>query len=109
MEARQKVQVLEEQEKQLRAQVALYTDKYEEFQQTLSKSNEVFQSFKSEMEKVSVFLFVIFYGRVYAQLHLHTYSAGSNGFNDKCMLTKADKLVSYDACNGSSRFVTISR
>ena len=53
VEARQKVQVLEEQEKQLRAQVALYTDKYEEFQQTLSKSNEVFQSFKSEMEKVS--------------------------------------------------------
>lgn len=34
-------------------QVGLYTEKYEEFQQTLSKSNEVFSSFKVEMDKVS--------------------------------------------------------
>ena len=33
-------------------QVRLYTEKYEEFQQTLSKSNEVFSSFKVEMDKV---------------------------------------------------------
>ena len=33
-------------------QVALYTEKYEEFQGTLAKSNEVFASFKVEMEKV---------------------------------------------------------
>lgn len=34
-------------------QVALYTEKYEEFQGTLQKSNDVFQSFKVEMDKVS--------------------------------------------------------
>ena len=50
--AQKKIELLEAQEKQLRAQVSLYTEKYEEFQQTLGKSNEVFQSFKSEMEKV---------------------------------------------------------
>ena len=52
-EAKQRVAVLEQQEVQLREQIALYTEKYEEFQDTLSKSNEVFQSFKSETEKVS--------------------------------------------------------
>ena len=52
-DAHKKISVLEEQEKQLRAQVALYAEKYEEFQQTLAKSNEVFQSFKTEMDKVS--------------------------------------------------------
>lgn len=34
-------------------QLALYTEKFEEFQNTLSKSNEVFTTFKQEMEKVS--------------------------------------------------------
>ena len=52
-EAKQRVAVLEQQEVQLREQIALYTEKYEEFQDTLSKSNEVFQSFKSETEKVT--------------------------------------------------------
>eukprot|EP00918_Siedleckia_nematoides_P091291 GHVU01200544.1.p1 GENE.GHVU01200544.1~~GHVU01200544.1.p1 ORF type:complete len:554 (-),score=142.38 GHVU01200544.1:2063-3724(-) len=52
-EAHKKIQLMEAQEKQLRAQVALYTEKYEEFQQTLQKSNEVFQSFKTEMDKMT--------------------------------------------------------
>lgn len=33
--------------------MSLYTEKFEEFQNTLSKSNEVFTTFKQEMEKVS--------------------------------------------------------
>jgi hypothetical protein len=48
----QKIELLEAQEKQLRSRVALYTEKYEEFQTTLANSNDVFQSFKSEMDKV---------------------------------------------------------
>lgn len=35
-------------------QLALYTEKFEEFQSTLSKSSEVFTTFKQEMEKVTV-------------------------------------------------------
>jgi predicted nuclease with TOPRIM domain len=31
----------------------MYTEKYEEFQGTLQKSNEVFGSFKTEMEKMT--------------------------------------------------------
>lgn len=42
----------QEAEKQLRAQLATYTEKYDEFQNTLKKSNQVFESFKSEMDKV---------------------------------------------------------
>lgn len=34
------------------SQLSLYTEKFEEFQTTLSKSNEVFTTFKQEMEKV---------------------------------------------------------
>jgi len=36
----------------------MYQEKYDEFQQTLTKSNNVFQNFKNEMDKV-----------VYCQLH----------------------------------------
>lgn len=35
------------------SQVSLYSDKFEECHSTLSKSNEVFTTFKQEMEKVS--------------------------------------------------------
>ena len=42
-------------------QVSLYTDKFEEFQQTLSKSNEVFATFKREMDKVCEDLFFSIY------------------------------------------------
>lgn len=40
-------------------QLSLYTEKFEEFQNTLSKSNEVFTTFKQEMEKVNDCLVVI--------------------------------------------------
>lgn len=33
-------------------QLVLYSQKFEEFQTTLSKSNDVYASFKNEMEKV---------------------------------------------------------
>ena len=35
-----------------RSQLSLYSDKFEEFQRTLNKSNEVFGTFKKEMDKV---------------------------------------------------------
>jgi hypothetical protein len=37
----------------LRSQISLYTDKYYEFQNALTRSNEVFEGFKGEVEKVS--------------------------------------------------------
>lgn len=40
-------------EAELRAQLALYGDKFEQFQETLTRSNEVFARFKQEMEKMS--------------------------------------------------------
>lgn len=52
-EGQKRILLLEAQEKQLRAQVSLYTEKYEEFQSTLTKSNDVFQSFKTEMDKMT--------------------------------------------------------
>lgn len=49
-----KCQELRTTEVNLRSQISLYTDKYDEFQNALIKSNEVFGGFKGEMEKVSV-------------------------------------------------------
>jgi hypothetical protein len=40
-------------EKQLKVQLGMYTEKYEEFQSTLKKSNQVFESFKTEMDKMT--------------------------------------------------------
>jgi len=37
----------------LKTQLNIYTEKYAEFEGTLNKSNEVFATFKSEMEKVT--------------------------------------------------------
>lgn len=35
-------------------QLTLYSGRFEEFQNTLTKSNEVFATFKQEMDKVSI-------------------------------------------------------
>lgn len=51
--AKTKVEKLEESERHLKTQLSIYTDKYTEFQSTLTKSNEVFSTFKSEMEKMT--------------------------------------------------------
>lgn len=40
-------------EAQLRAELALYTSKYQEFQGALSQSNQVFRTFKADMEQMS--------------------------------------------------------
>lgn len=48
-----KCRELQTTEVNLRSQISLYTDKYDEFQNALSRSNEVFGGFKGEMEKVS--------------------------------------------------------
>jgi len=53
LESVKKNQMLEQNEKHLRAQIELYTEKYDEFQSTLSKSNTVFNNFKSEMAQMT--------------------------------------------------------
>ncbi|NWY12096.1 TXLNB protein, partial [Aphelocoma coerulescens] len=45
--------MLKEQETVLQAQITLYSERFEEFQKTLTKSNEVFATFKQEMEKMT--------------------------------------------------------
>ncbi|XP_005552043.3 beta-taxilin isoform X1 [Macaca fascicularis] len=45
--------VLKEQETVLQAQLTLYSGRFEEFQSTLTKSNEVFATFKQEMDKTT--------------------------------------------------------
>eukprot|EP00116_Pleurobrachia_bachei_P006797 sb/3467059/ len=50
---KKKNEALVEQEAELRSQLTLYTEKFEEFQKTLTRSNEVFATFKTEMGKMS--------------------------------------------------------
>ncbi|XP_024138503.1 gamma-taxilin [Oryzias melastigma] len=52
-ESRRKCEMMKEQEAQLKQQLSLYMDKFEEFQSTLAKSNEVFSTFRQEMEKMT--------------------------------------------------------
>ncbi|XP_013186338.1 gamma-taxilin [Amyelois transitella] len=50
---RAKVMELQGTETALRGQLGVYTDKYDEFQNALVKSNQVFGGFKEQMEKMS--------------------------------------------------------
>ncbi|XP_033868385.2 gamma-taxilin-like [Acipenser ruthenus] len=52
-ESRHMCELMKEQECQLKQQLSLYMDKFEEFQTTLAKSNEVFTTFRQEMEKMT--------------------------------------------------------
>ncbi|KAM4797369.1 gamma-taxilin [Rhinophrynus dorsalis] len=52
-ETRQKFEELKLQESQLKQQLSLYMDKFEEFQTTMAKSNELFTTFRQEMEKMT--------------------------------------------------------
>ncbi|XP_051991937.1 alpha-taxilin-like [Xyrauchen texanus] len=52
-ESQRMYELMKQQEVHLKQQLSLYTDKFEEFQNTLSKSNEVFTTFKQEMEKMT--------------------------------------------------------
>lgn len=38
----------------LRSQISMYTEKYDDFQNALAKSNQVFSGFNEEMEKVII-------------------------------------------------------
>ncbi|XP_056412920.1 alpha-taxilin [Hyla sarda] len=53
VESQRMCELMKQQETHLKQQLALYTEKFEEFQNTLSKSNEVFTTFKQEMEKMT--------------------------------------------------------
>lgn len=48
-----KILKLQEAEMVLKRRLAVYTDKYDEFQTALVKSNQVFGGFKEQMEMVS--------------------------------------------------------
>ncbi|XP_045394980.1 gamma-taxilin isoform X2 [Lemur catta] len=53
-ESRHKYEEMKQEEVQLKQQLSLYMDKFEEFQTTMAKSNELFTTFKQEMEKKTV-------------------------------------------------------
>ncbi|XP_069492907.1 gamma-taxilin isoform X2 [Ambystoma mexicanum] len=52
-ESRHKCEQMKQQEAQLKQQLSLYMDKFEEFQTTMAKSNELFTTFRQEMEKMT--------------------------------------------------------
>lgn len=52
LEQQKRCEQLTKQEMELRGQLSLYSEKFEEFQKTLTRSNEVFGTFKKEMDKV---------------------------------------------------------
>lgn len=45
---------MQSREKILKDQLSLYTEKYEDFQTSLQKSSDIFVTYKSEIEKVSL-------------------------------------------------------
>lgn len=52
LEQQKRCEMLTKQESELRGQLSLYSDKFEEFQQTLTRSNQVFSTFKRDTDKV---------------------------------------------------------
>ena len=54
LDQQKKCEVLTHQEIELRGQLAMYSDKFEEFQQTLTRSNQVFSTFKKDTDRVGV-------------------------------------------------------
>ncbi|XP_041643359.1 uncharacterized protein LOC121509765 [Cheilinus undulatus] len=52
-ESSHKCEMMKEQETQLKQQLSMYVDKFEEFQSTLAKSYEVFTTFRWEMGKMT--------------------------------------------------------
>lgn len=51
-ECQVQIKELQETEIGLRTQISMYTDKYDEFQSALTRSNQVFGGFNEEIEKV---------------------------------------------------------
>ena len=56
LEQQRRCEQLTKHEAELRGQLSLYSEKFEEFQKTLTKSNEVFGTYKKEMDKVGLSL-----------------------------------------------------
>ncbi|KTG03777.1 hypothetical protein cypCar_00007820 [Cyprinus carpio] len=52
-EAKIQVKILKEQETDMKAQLAVYSEKFDEFQGTVSKSHNVYASFKQDMDKMA--------------------------------------------------------
>lgn len=50
---KEQITFLAKTENELRAQLSLYAEKFEQFQDTLTKSNDVFTTFKQEMERMT--------------------------------------------------------
>ena len=53
IQQQKKCELLTNQEIELRGQLVMYSDKFEEFQETLTKSNQVFSTFKKDTDRVS--------------------------------------------------------
>ncbi|XP_010619943.1 gamma-taxilin [Fukomys damarensis] len=51
--SKQNFEEMKQQEVQLKQQLSVYMDKFEEFQATMAKSNELFKTFKQEMAKMT--------------------------------------------------------
>ncbi|XP_023694843.2 taxilin beta b [Paramormyrops kingsleyae] len=47
------VKILKEQESAMKAQLSMYSEKFDEFQGTVSKSKDIYSTFKQDMEKMS--------------------------------------------------------
>lgn len=53
LSTQQMLKEISEREKDLKEQLNIYTAKYDDFQNSLQKSNDIFATYKVELEKVS--------------------------------------------------------
>lgn len=63
--AQQKITDHEKTEEALRAQINVYFEKYDEFQNVLTKSNQVYSGFKTEMDKVCISFFLMIFSALF--------------------------------------------
>lgn len=70
---------MHEREKVLKEQLNMYTEKYADFQTSLQKSNDVFSTYKNEIEKVGLVKCNYLYVRCFHILLALYYSNGSIG------------------------------
>lgn len=55
LSTRKTIEDMQTREKLLKDQLNLYTEKYEDFQNSLQKSNGIFTTYKTEIDKVRLF------------------------------------------------------
>lgn len=101
LEQQKRCEMLTQQETELRGQLAMYSDKFEEFQQTLSRSNQVFSTFKKDTDRMSktinalekeVGLWKARYDKASLTLMETTEEKSSLEATVKTLKTKTDKL-----------------